>query len=57
MWKENLSSSCMLVIFGPDMTLTNKCHTQQPVIAYACQHVFVFRGDVKHQTRAVDEPD
>lgn len=40
-----------------DLTLTNKCHTQQTAIAHARQRVFVFRGDIKPQTRAVDEPD
>lgn len=46
----------LLFIF-PNLTLTNKCHTRHTVIAYACQHVFVFRGEVKLQTGAVDEPD
>lgn len=44
-------------LFIFDVTSSNKCHVQHTVIAYACQHLFVFRGDIKLQTRAVDEPD
>lgn len=48
---------CLCGLFFCGLTSSSKCHVQHTVIAYACQPVFVFRGDIKLQTKAVDEPD